>query len=71
MTHREAGERGGRPRLPTLNELRQRQSLEAEINEGGMDASSNDYKVLRRLWLHRQVEAGNAKQSNGRGVFPH
>lgn len=53
MTHQEAGIRGGRPRLPTLED-RQQQSLEAiNMKEVTDTSSSNNYKVLKGLCLQR------------------
>jgi hypothetical protein len=47
MTHQEAGSKGGRPKLLTLEE---RQRQRPEISIGGKDTSN--YRILRRLYLH-------------------
>lgn len=72
MNKQEAGRLGGRPRLPTLDELRQQQLSETRINmKEGMDTpGSNDYKVLRRLYLQRC--GSNSKINHtGRDIYPH
>lgn len=74
MNKQEAGRLGGRPRLLTLNELRQQQPLEAQINiKEDMGTPShkpkNSLKELRRLYL-RQGSNGYTKNSNGQGDLP-
>lgn len=57
----------GRPRLLTLDELRQSQSIEP-INEGGMDTPGS-LKGLKRLWNLRQRSNGSSN-NNGQGDSP-
>lgn len=63
--------RGGRPRALTMEQVRQRQFLEAQNNEKGgnfvnKDTSRiNNLTELRRLWKHRQVEAGLQSKKAG------
>jgi len=44
------GKLGGRPRSPTIDEIRQQQSLKAQtIDKGGQD-TPGDLRELKRLW---------------------
>jgi len=62
MTHQQAGARGGRPRLLTLDELRRQAP---EKREGGMEAPGS-YRTLRRLYLQKGGQAISLIESPGK-----
>ena len=69
----ERGKQGGRPRAPTLE--RQQEPLGAQINaKEEMDTPSklpDSLTELRRLYLHRKVEAVSAENiAKGRENLP-
>ena len=48
---------GGRPKLQTLDEIRQRHSLEAGNNNNG-GRLPNDIKKLKEMWRQRNMNVG-------------
>jgi len=61
----------GRPRALTLEQVRQRQPLEAQNNEKGVTDTSgiNSLAELRRLYLHYRSN-GHKQIQEGLGVTP-
>lgn len=65
----ELGRRGGRPRLPTLDELRQQSASKAENKvKEGVAALPNNLKVLKKLWKQRRGELELQSNSPRKGV---
>lgn len=51
--YREIGKKGGRPKLPTLDETRQKQAIERNAKIDKLQGS-NDLKSLKKLWKIKQ-----------------
>ena len=59
------GTRGGRPKSPALEDIKQPQPLENEI-KGGMDtARIRSLSKLKRLWFKQKSTAGNQIKEAG------
>ena len=51
---RELGKRGGKPRLPTIEELQERQALERLAEREKLETGSNSLETLKKLWKLKQ-----------------
>jgi len=68
MTKKEAGSKGGRPRLLSLGELRQSELQRSEINIKG-DRHSQQVRELKGA-LRLCDRSSRCSNKNGRGLIP-